>query len=314
MRDLTKGAPLKVILAFYLPVMLGGLFQQFYIIADTAIVGQFIGTEALAAIGAGGPLGFFFLAFGWGLTAGFCVPIARSFGAGDMRALRGYLAGTIQLAVGFTVLLTVLTTLLAGPILRAMNTPEDIFVLAYRYIIVHFAGTGAFMLYSTLNGVARAVGDSRTPLYVLIVSSVLNIGLDLLFILGFGWGMLGVGLASVLAQLCAGLACFIYMRKKYPELKVHKNEWKLIFCPGSGGFLPRNGIGGPSDDEAIKLGLPDFQLYNTENDPGEQNNMYRRYPDVTEELRSILDDQISAGRSTPGTPQKNDLECIRVEI
>lgn len=226
MRDLTQGRPIRVILAFFVPVLMGNLFQQFYNMADTAIVGKFLGKEALAAVGSVGSLNFLVLGFVWGFCGGLCIPIARSFGAKDMRSMRVYLAHAVYLSAALIILLTSLTVCMSGLILRMMNTPDDMFPHAYAYITTIFAGIGAVIIYNILAGVARAVGDSRTPLYFLILASILNIGLDLLFILVFHWGTFGAAFATVLAQGLAAAACFVYMKFKIPELKVNKGEWK----------------------------------------------------------------------------------------
>lgn len=190
-RDLTKGNPLKLLLGFCAPLLVGNLFQQFYNMVDSIIVGKFISKEALAAVGSTGSLNFLVIGFVLGVCSGFCIPIAQFFGEGDEDRVRGCVANAIYLSAAITVVLTTATMLGTRPLLELMQTPDDIIDDAYAYIVIIFAGIFATMLYNLLAGILRALGDSRTPLYFLVLSSVLNVAMDLLFILCFHSGVAG---------------------------------------------------------------------------------------------------------------------------
>ena len=203
-RDLTKGKPLRLLLGFCAPLLIGNLFQQFYNMVDSIIVGKFIGKDALAAVGSTGSLNFLIIGFVLGMCSGFCIPVAQYFGEGDEARVRGCVANAVYLSAAITVVLTAATMLGTRPLLELMQTPENIIDDAYAYIVVIFAGIFATVLYNLLAGILRALGDSRTPLYFLILSSVLNVGMDLLFILYFNAGVAGAAYATVIAQLVSG--------------------------------------------------------------------------------------------------------------
>lgn len=224
-KDMTSGNPSKLILAFSVPLLIGNLFQQFYSMADTIIVGRAIGVHALAAVGATGGLSFFILGFVTGLTGGFSVMAAQRFGAGDEDGLRHAVAMSIYLCLILTAAMTALSLLTVRPMLVFMQTPADILEDAYGYISVIFAGTGAAVFYNMISSILRALGDSKTPLYFLIISSILNIGMDIWFILSFGMGVAGAAYATVIAQLISGLLCLIYMAKRYPILHFRRQDW-----------------------------------------------------------------------------------------
>lgn len=178
-KDMTKGSPMKLILGFSIPLLFGFLFQQFYNLVDTVIVGRFLGTDNLAAVGATGSVNFLIIGFCMGLCSGFSIPVSHKFGAGDPVGMRRVVANCIWLTVGFAVLMTVLTTVLCRPILVMMKTPDNILDAAYSYIWVIFLGIPVIFLYNMTSGVIRALGDSKTPVIFLVMSSFLNIGLDL---------------------------------------------------------------------------------------------------------------------------------------
>lgn len=225
-KDLTTGNPLKLILLFSLPMVVGNLFQQFYNMADSIVVGQFLGVNALAAVGSTGSISFLVLGFATGTCSGLCIPVAQAFGAGDHKTMRRYVTNSVYIAAAITVLITAGTLLFTRQILVLMQTPADIFEDAYAYIIVVFAGTGALMLYNLLSGVLRALGDSKTPLYFLIVASVLNVGLDVLFIVPFRMGTAGAAYATVIAQAVSGLLCLVYIWKRFPILRMKREDWR----------------------------------------------------------------------------------------
>lgn len=223
--NMTSGAPLPLILRFCLPILLGNLMQQLYNMADAAVVGQFVGTGALAAVGATGSILFLVIGFVDGMCSGLCIPLARSFGAGEETTLRRCLAHAVYLAAFFSLCLTVVTSLLLGWLLQVMNTPTDIFTDAFRYLRIVFLGIPATVFYNLTAGILRALGNSRTPLYFLIFASCLNILLDLILVLGFRLDVSGVALATVISQLAAASGCFLYIRRHYPMLRLSREEW-----------------------------------------------------------------------------------------
>ena len=202
-KDMTQGQPLRLILLFAVPMMLGSLFQQFYNLADTIIVGRFVGVDALAAVGSVGGLSYLVLGFVNGIACGFAIPLARCFGAKDEVELRRYTANSVWLSLMFAAALTVVTVALTRPILVLTNTPSDIIDLADVYIRTIFAGIPFTLLYNVTSAFMRALGDSRRPLYFLLVASVLNIGLDIFFVLVFHAGVFGAAIATVISQAVA---------------------------------------------------------------------------------------------------------------
>ncbi len=223
---MTSGNPVKIILSFTLPIFIGNVFQQFYNMADAVIVGKFVGTKALAAVGSTGTLMFLIFGFVVGMTAGFTVLTAQKFGAGDMHAMRRTVAGASILSLIVGVILTVSFMILMKPWLIAMNTPPDIFADAYAYIMIISGGILAQMLYNLLASILRALGNSKVPLYFLILSAFLNIVLDLLFIIVFHMGAAGAAVATVISQGVSGVLCLVYIVKKVPELRMTREDWR----------------------------------------------------------------------------------------
>ena len=219
-RDMTTGSPLSRILAFCAPLLVGNLFQQFYNLADSILVGRILGVNAFAAVGSTGALSFLILGFALGICSGFAIPIAQSFGAGDEEAVRARAGQLVWLGLLFSVLITLITYLWTDEILRLIRTPEEIFDDAYRYIFIVFMGTAATILYNLSSSVLRALGDSRTPLFFLIAAVIVNVFLDLLFMKELGMGVEGAALATVLSQAASGVACLVYMRLKVPMLRL----------------------------------------------------------------------------------------------
>ena len=226
-KDMTQGSPLKLILAFAVPLMLGSLFQQFYNLADTIIVGRFVGVDALAAVGSVGGLNYLVLGFVNGIACGFSIPISWTFGAKDYREMRRYTANTVWLSLFFAVVLTVVTVALTRAVLVWTNTPDNIIDIADIYIRTIFWGIPFTLLYNVTSALMRALGDSKRPLYFLLVASVLNIGLDLLCILTFRMGAFGAAFATVFSQAVAGIGSLIYIGRHYPELKWSREEGRL---------------------------------------------------------------------------------------
>ena len=205
--DLTVGKPLFQILRFALPLVLGTLFQQLYSFADTVIVGRCLGTDALGAVGTTYSLNFLILGFVQGACVGFGIPVAETFGAKDKGGLRKYLFNGALLCVVLSVVFTIFTTLMAGPLLQLIHTPEELYADAVLYIRIIFLGIPATVLYNYASSVLRAMGDSQHPFYFLLAASVLNIGLDYLLIASMGMGVDGAALATVLSQLLSGGLC-----------------------------------------------------------------------------------------------------------
>ena len=224
--DMTQGRPLKVIFIFFFPLLLGNLFQQFYSAVDSMIVGRYVGVEAFAGISATGSLNFMILGCLIGMCTGFTIPIAQSFGAGDHEQMRKYFANAIYLAGIVAVIMTILMVLCCRPLLQLIGTPSDIIKESYSYIVVVFAGIGASMLYNLASGALRAVGNTKTPLYFLIFSCLLNIILDLLFVIVFKMRAAGAAVATVISQLIAGILCMILIFRKYDVLRIRHHEWK----------------------------------------------------------------------------------------
>lgn len=224
-KDLTSGSPLKVILLFSLPLVLGNLFQQFYALADTIIVGRFCGVSALASVGATGSVNYLILGFVIGVCNGFAIPIAQLFGARDYSDLRRHVANAAWLCIAGSVVLTISTVALTRPMMQLMQTPDDIIDGAVIYIGWIFAGIPFIFLYNMVAAIMRALGDSKTPLYFLILTSALNIGLDLLFIIPFQMGVLGAALATDISQVISGVLSFIYLSRKFDVLKMQKSDF-----------------------------------------------------------------------------------------
>lgn len=225
--DMTSGSPLKIIVDFTFPIFIGNVFQQFYNMADAVIVGKFVGTKALAAVGSTGTIMFLIYGFVVGMTAGFTVLTAQKFGAGDMPAMRRTVAGASVLSLAIGLILTAAFMALMKPWLALMNTPEDIFAEAYAYIMIISAGILAQMLYNLLASILRALGNSKVPLYFLILSALLNILLDLVLIIVFHMGAAGAAVATVIAQGVSGLLCLVYIAKKVSVLRMCREDWHL---------------------------------------------------------------------------------------
>ncbi|RDY27725.1 MATE family efflux transporter [Romboutsia weinsteinii] len=224
--DMTKGSPLKIFIFFSIPLLIGNIFQQLYSMVDTIIVGRFVGVDALAAVGTTGSM--FFLVNGMilGLTSGFGVLVSQKFGAKDEAGIKKAAASNIILTIISTVIITVIALLVKTPLLRLMNTPDNIFKDANTYITIIFAGIITQSLYNMAAGILRALGDSKTPLYFLIIASVLNIILDLVFIAKFNMGVAGAAYATNIAQGFAAVLCIIYSYKKFKILRLKKEDFK----------------------------------------------------------------------------------------
>lgn len=225
-KKLTSGKPVKLIIGFSLPLLVGMLFQQFYSLVDTIIVGKCLGVDALAAVGSTGAINFLIIGFCMGVCSGFAIPVAQRFGAGDYRSLRRHVANSIWLCIIFSIVMTILVGVFCRQILLVMQTPSNIIDQAYRYIFIIFMGIPVCYLYNMTSGIMRSLGDSKTPVYFLLLASAINIALDLFFIAKLGMGVEGAGYATVIAQFISGLSCLIFIIKKFPLLHIQKDEWK----------------------------------------------------------------------------------------
>lgn len=236
MKNMTEGKPHRLILTFMIPVLFGGLFQNFYNIVDSMIVGRYIGVEALASVGSTTHLIFFVNGWIMGMTSGFAIMISQRYGAKDEKGLKHYVAMSVWLCVIMSVVLTIALLIFNEKLLRLVNTPADIFGMTKGYVTIMFAGIPVTIVYNMLSAIARALGDSKTPLYFLVISSVLNVGLDLLFVAVLHIGVEGAALATVLAQCVAAVLCLFYVWKKYEIIHFQKEHshwngqsvWKLM--------------------------------------------------------------------------------------
>lgn len=225
-KDMTRGNPTKIILGFAFPVFIGNIFQMLYNMIDTIIVGKFVGTKALAAVGSTGTISFLIIYFLVGLTGGFTVLTAQRFGAGDEAGTRKTVGTGTILAAVFCLIITAVSIICMKSLLTMMNTPSDIYQDAYDYIIIICAGIFAQILYNMAAGILRAIGNSKIPLYFLILSALLNVILDLLLIIVFHMGVAGAAYATVISQGVSGISCLFYIMLKVPVLHLQKSDWK----------------------------------------------------------------------------------------
>ncbi len=224
-KDMTSGSPVRLLLAFGIPMFLGNIFQQFYSIVDTAVVGRGIGVDALAAVGATGSINWLVMGFITGLTHGFSILMSQNFGKGDSLAVKKSVTMSIYLSLIVSVIVSVFGTIFSRPMLEVIETPTEILDDATVYLAIMFAGTLASILYNITSSILRAFGNSTTPLVVVVIVSVINVGLDCLFVLVFNWGVAGAAVATVLAQLICGVMC-LFAVIKIPMLAMTKEDWK----------------------------------------------------------------------------------------
>lgn len=223
-KEMTSGASFPLILNFTLPLLLGNLLQQTYSLMDAAIVGKYLGINALASVGASTSVVFLILGFCTGCCSGFSIPVAQKFGARDYVTMRRFISVSLKISGVMSVALAIITSLLCAFILRTMQTPENIFDGAYTYLLITFIGIPSIFFYNLLSGIIRALGDSKTPFWFLLLSSVLNIILDLFCIIVLGWGVAGAAIATVFSQGVSSVLCYIYMNRKYEILKTTPSE------------------------------------------------------------------------------------------
>ena len=223
-KEMTSGASFPLILNFTLPLLLGNLLQQTYSLMDAAIVGKYLGINALASVGASTSVVFLILGFCTGCCSGFSIPVAQKFGARDYVTMRRFISVSLKISGVMSVALAIITSLLCAFILRTMQTPENIFGGAYIYLLITFIGIPCTFYYNLLSGIIRALGDSKTPFWFLLLSAVLNIILDLFCIIVLGWGVTGAAIATVFSQGVSSVLCYIYMNRKYEILKTTPSE------------------------------------------------------------------------------------------
>lgn len=238
-KDMTIGSPAKQILYFSIPLLIGNLFQQFYNMADTFIVGRTLGSNALAAVGCTGGLTFLLQGFATGTTAGMSIVTAQRFGAQDEKGVKRSFAVSCLISILVTIVLTIFGLLATGPLLRILRTPAEIFDDAYRYFIFIVGGLASCMLFNLMSNAMRAVGDSISPLVFLVIACVLNIILDWTFILYLGMGVEGAAVATLVAQFLSGFLCIFYIKWKVPVLQIGMKhfkctaeDWRLHFKLG----------------------------------------------------------------------------------
>lgn len=220
-----RDKPWRAIICFSLPLLAGGFFQQLYSMADAVIIGRLVGVKELAGVGATGAMSFLVIGFATGITSGFSVVIAQKAGMRNEKKVKSAVAASLILSLAATLVLTLLSTAAARPLLERMNTPKDIIQFSEQYIRILYLGLGATVYYNLTAGILRAIGDSKTPLYFLILASALNIILDLAAVLLLHGGVRGAAWATVLAQLFSAVVCHIYAVKKYPVLRLKREDW-----------------------------------------------------------------------------------------
>ena len=225
--DLTKGEPLKVIVLFSLPLLLSNLFQQFYNLTDTAIIGHALGDNALSAVGSVSPLFNICTSLIFGMTNGFSVIISNCFGSKDEKKLKSSAGTSIILGSIFTISMVILGTVFLIPIMRLMSVPQSLFAQAKAYIFVIILALPLTFAYNMCSSFLRAIGNSIAPLVILIISAFINVGLDVLFVVGLGLGVRGAGLATAAAQLISAVVCYIYIKQKVPLLKLEKKHLRI---------------------------------------------------------------------------------------
>lgn len=222
---MTKGSPLRLILLFTVPLMIGNMLQQLYQMADTYIVSQTLGVDAFAAVGSTNSINILVLGLAIGLTSGLAVLTAQRFGQKDEKAIRENLAASVLISGAVSIFLTIFAVTFRRQILEFMNTPEELFGYAEAYLGMMFAGLSGVVLFNLVSNLLRAIGDTKAPLVFLAIASVLNVLLDLLFIISFNWGVAGAGFATVVSQFISGLIGLWYIKRQVPMFRIHKEDW-----------------------------------------------------------------------------------------
>lgn len=251
--DMTAGNPAKLMISFAIPMILGNIFQQVYSMVDSIIVGRFVGKNALAAIGATQSVLFLIICLIIGLTNGTCILVSQYFGAKDEEAIKKICGAAVYASVLAWAFIAIVSFIFSGPILSLLNTPEEIISDARAYLLVNTFSSIAPIAYNMFANIMRALGDSKTSLYALIISSCVNIVLDLLFVVTFGWGVIGAGAATAIAQVLSGVFCFIVIKKKHPVL--HLSRRHLVFHPKTMGQIIKIGIPMAVQNAVTSLGM-----------------------------------------------------------
>lgn len=226
-KNLTVGPPVRLIVLFTLPLLVGNLFQQLYAVIDAMVVGRTLGVHALAAVGASGALQFLLFGFAMGASAGMGIPVARAFGSGDLAATRRSVAAGAVISAAIAVAITLVGVLGSGALLTWLGTPAELMGDARTFLAVLFGGGAATVAFNFLSAMIRALGDSRTPLLFLVLASVLNAGLVVLFIIVFGWGLAGAAAATVIAQGVSVVLCLALIARRIPELRLGRADWHV---------------------------------------------------------------------------------------
>ncbi|MDR1808048.1 MAG: MATE family efflux transporter [Propionibacteriaceae bacterium] len=239
-KNLTAGPPTRLIVLFTLPLLVGNLFQQLYQFTDTAVVGRLLGVQSLAAVGATGSLTWLLIGFTFGASGGLAIPTARAYGANNLPQMRRYVAAGVVLSAGIAAVITLIGLTCGRPLLRLLDTPAELIPQGATFLTVTFAGASATMAYNFLAATIRALGDSRTPLYFLILACALNAGLVFVFIAVFHLGVAGAALATIVAQGVTVVLCLALIGRRMPELRLHKEDWH--FRPGELGETTKFGL------------------------------------------------------------------------
>lgn len=226
MTDMTKGSPMKLMVSFTIPMLIGNLFQQLYNMVDSMIVGQFVSSDALAAVGSTGSITFLFFSLAFGMSAGIGIIVSLYYGAGEEYLVRKTIISAVYVLAATSLLMGTIACIFARPILTLMETPDGIMEDAITYLVVSCAGTLCVASYNGISSILRALGDSKTPLIFLAMASVINIVLDLVFVVLFHWRVFGVALATILAQLAAATGSILFAFSKNPYFKFSKDMWK----------------------------------------------------------------------------------------
>lgn len=224
---MTMGSPLKLLLAFTIPLFLGNLFQQFYSMVDSIVVGRFVGVEALAALGTVNGFSFMVIGFAQGLAQGFSVLISQRYGAGDKKGMRRSYAMSILNSAVLSIIIALVFFGLSKPLLYLINTPENIIDMANDYISIIYLFLFCSVFYNLFSSVLRAVGDSKSPVLFLLIASILNIILDLVFVVYFHWDVKGVGIATVLSQGISAFISILYINKRFQDFRLKREDWKF---------------------------------------------------------------------------------------
>ena len=225
--DMTQGSPTRLLLKFALPLLLGNLFQQVYNLVDSVVVGRFVGANALAAVGACGSFNFLCFALPAGLAVGIGVIISQNYGAGNLEQVKKVIANAVYILAAAAVLFGGLGVLFSRQLLLLLSTPPEILEQATVYLRITCAGIVAVAAYNGISSILQALGDSRTPLYFLILASLVNVALDLLFVVGFGMGVMGVAIATIIAQTVSAVGCILYAKARVPLLAIRRDEMKF---------------------------------------------------------------------------------------